>query len=319
MRTMKAIRIHQYGGPEVLRYEDAPRPEAAAGELLVRVHAAGVNAVDWKVREGYLQQVFPHELPLIPGWELSGTVEEVGADVEEFATGDEVYGRPDVLRDGAYAEYIVVRTQEVTQKPRSLDHLHAAAVPVGALTAWQALFVAPAPFSSIGLSMGQTILIHGAAGGVGSFAVQLARWRGAKVIATGSARNEGFLRELGADEFVDYTRQRFEDVVHDVDAVLDTIGGETQSRSWKVLKPGGVLASIVSPPSEAEARTHLARAAFVSAQADMALLDEITHLIDGKLLKPVLADVLPLAQARQAQELSQAGHVRGKIVLDVAG
>ena len=316
--TMKAVRIHHYGGPDALRYEDAPRPEAAGGDVLVRVHAAGVNPVDWKVREGYLQQTIPYALPMIPGWDLSGTVERLGPGVGEFAVGDEVYARADIARNGAYAEYIVVRAKELARKPRSIDHIHAAAVPLAALTAWQALVEAPAPSSSIGLAQGQTVLIHGAAGGVGTFAVQLAKWRGAKVIATGSARNESFLRELGADDFVDYTKQRFEDVVYDVDAVLDTVGLDTQLRSWRVLKPGGVLASLISPPSEAAAKAHGARAVFVDVQTVVAQLDEIARLIDGKLLRPILADVLPLAQARKAHELSQAGHVRGKIVLTVA-
>jgi NADPH:quinone reductase-like Zn-dependent oxidoreductase len=313
MKTMKAVRIHHYGGPEVLRYEEAPRPEAAAGEALVRVHAAGVNPVDWKIREGLLRGAIPHAFPLILGWDLSGTVEGVGAGVEGFGPGDEVYGHPDFTRNGAYAEYIVVRAGELALKPRSLDHRHAAAVPVAALTAWQAL-LEPA---GIGLAKGQRVLIHGGAGGVGHFAVQLAKWRGAKVIATGSPWNKGFLRELGADEFVDRTGEPFEEVVRGVDAVLDTVGGETQARSWEVLRPGGVLASIVSPPSEKEARARGVRAAMVFGQADAAQLDAITRLIDEGLLRVALDEVLPLAEARQAQELSEAGHVRGKLVLEV--
>ncbi len=319
MSTMKAVRIHQYGGPEVLKYEDAPRPQPREGDVLVRVHAAGVNPVDWKARQGHLQKMISYPLPMIPGWDLSGTVESLGPAASGLAVGDEVYGRPDIARDGAYAEYIVVRAGELAKKPRSIDHVHAAAVPLAALTAWQALFEAPEPYSSIGLAQGQTVLVHAAAGGVGSFAVQLAKWRGATVIATGSAQNESFLRELGADQFVDYTRQRFEDVVHGVDAVFDTVGGETQSRSWHVLKPGGVLVSILSRPSEADAKAHAARAAYVFVQPDAAQLGEIARLIDAKVVKPILAEVLPLAQARQAHELSQTGHVRGKIVLTVAG
>jgi NADPH:quinone reductase-like Zn-dependent oxidoreductase len=319
MSTMKAVRIHEYGGPEVLRYEDAPRPEQATGEVLVRVHAAGVNPVDWKVREGHLRQMVAYPLPMIPGWDLSGTVERVGAGVAGFAPGDEVYARPDIARNGAYAQYITVRAKELARKPRSLDHVHASAVPLAALTAWQALFEAPAPYTSIGLEKGQTVLIHAGAGGVGTFAVQLAKWRGARVIATASAKNEAFLRELGADEVIDYTRKRFEEVAHGVDAVLDTIGGETQKRSWAVLKPGGVLASIMARPSADDARAHGARAAYVFVQPVASQLDEIAGLIDGKAVRAIVSEVLPLAQARKAQELSQAGHVRGKIVLEVAG
>jgi len=311
--TMKAVRIHAYGGPETLSYEDAPRPEPGKGELLVRVHAAGVNPVDWKVRAGYLRQRVDHVLPLILGWDLSGVVEGIGKGVRGFAVGDEVYSRPDIARDGAYAEYIVVRETEVAKKPLALDHVQAAAVPLAALTAWQTLFDPKA----IGLAGGQSVLIHGAAGGVGTFAVQLAKWHGAKVIATASAANHGLLRELGASEVIDYTAQRFEDLVRDVDAVFDTVGGDTQARSWQVLKKGGVLASIVGPPSEDEARAHGARAAYVFAQPSPPQLEEIAGLIDGGELRPIVERVFPLSRARQAHSASESRHVHGKLVLNV--
>jgi NADPH:quinone reductase-like Zn-dependent oxidoreductase len=314
---MKAVVIHAYGGPEVLRYEDAPTPEPADGDVLVRVHAAGINPVDWKIREGMRRDRLKHELPLILGWDVSGTVERLGAGVTSFRVGDEVFARPDIERNGAYAEYIVIRALEVATKPRSIDHAHAAAVPLAAVTAWQALFEAPAPFTSAGLAKGQTVLIHAAAGGVGSFAVQLAKWKGAKVIATGSAHNEAFLRDLGADEIIDYTKRRFEDLVHDVDVVFDTVGGDTQARSWGVLKPGGVLVSITSRPSEDLAKQHGARAAYVFMQPDARELTEIARLVDAGHVRPVVAEVLPLSDARKAHELSQAGHVRGKLVLEV--
>jgi len=197
---MKAVRIHQYGGPEVLQYEEAPRPKPQPGEVLIRVHAAGVNPIDWKVREGHLQDFFPHTFPLILGWDLSGVVEQVGAGpaaVGRFKIGDEVYSLPDPLRDGAYSEYIAVRESEVALKPKSLHHGHAAAVPLAALTAWQALF------DTAKLEPGQRVLIHAAAGGVGHFAVQLAKWKDAHVIATASSKNHSVLRELGADETID--------------------------------------------------------------------------------------------------------------------
>ena len=206
-----------------MKYEDVPRPKPRRGEVLIRVHAAGVNPVDWKVREGHLKDVIQHSLPLIPGWDLSGVVEKVGPRVTRFQKGDEVYSRPDIARDGAYAEYIVVRESEVAFKPKSIDHVHAAAVPLAALTAWQALF------DTAELQAGQKVLVHAAAGGVGHFAVQLAKWKGAHVIGTVSGKNHDLLRELGADETVDYTTQRFEDVVRGVDVVLDTIAGETQN------------------------------------------------------------------------------------------
>lgn len=317
MSTMKAVRIHRYGGPEVLTFEDAPRPAPAAGEVLVRVRAAGVNPVDWKVREGYLKERVPYAFPLILGWDASGVVESVGTGVAGLSVGDEVFSRPDIARNGAYAELIAIKASEVASKPRSIDHLQSAAIPLAGLTAWQALFEAPAPYTSAGLSKGQTILIHGGAGGVGTFAVQLAKWKGARVIATASARNERFLRDLGADRVIDYSRERFEEAARGVDAVFDTIGGDTQARSWKALKPGGVLVSIVSPPSEEEARAHQARAAYLFVQPSAAQLATLADLVDGKAIRPIVSEVLPLAQARRAHELSQGGHVRGKLVLEV--
>jgi len=319
MSTMKAVRIHEYGGPDVLRYEDAPIPALTAGDVLVRVGAAGVNPVDWKVREGYLQKAIRYPLPMIPGWDVSGTVERIGPGADGFAIGDEVYARPDIARNGAYAEYIAVRARELARKPRTLDHVHAAAVPLAALTAWQSLFEAPPPHSAVGLAPGQTILIHGGAGGVGTFAIQLAKWRGARVITTASGRNESLVRDLGADEVIDYTRQAFDEVVRGVDAVLDTVGGETQARSWKVLRPGGVLGSITSHPSKEEAAAHQARAAYVFIQPDASQLTEIARLIDDGTVKVVVSEVLPLAEAAAAHMHSQTGHTRGKIVLDVAG
>lgn len=310
METMKAARIHKYGGPEVLVYEDAPRPKPSRGEVLIRVHAAGVNPVDWKAREGYLKQRHP-SLPLILGWDVSGVVQATGAGVAGLKKGDEVYALADIARDGAYAEYIVIRESEVALKPKSIDHIHAAAIPLAALTAWQVLFDAAQ------LKSGQTVLIHGAAGGVGSFAVQLAKWRGAHIIGTASRVNQDFLRNLGADETIDYTGTRFEDVVHDVDVVLDALGGDTQKRSWKVLKKGGMLVSIVSRPSPEEAIAHGVLQAYVFVQPNVEQLTEIAKLVDSGKLRPVVETVLPLAEARRAHELSQTGHTRGKIVLRV--
>src|SRR5215471_2339159 len=267
MANMKAVRVHTYGGPEVLRFEDAPRPTPGSGELLVKVHAASVNPIDWKVRAGYMKDYIPLPLPFIPGWDVSGVVEAVGAGVTKFTKGDEVYARPDVAHHGGgYAEYVVVKETETALKPKSIDHVHAATIPVGAVTAWRALF------DTAGLKKGQKVLIHGAAGGVGSFAAQLAKWKGAYVIGTASTRNQAFLRELGVDEPIDYEKTRFEDVVHDVDVVLDPIGGETQNRSWTVLKKGGILVSIVVQPSADEAAKHGVRSAFISAQAGSSLL-----------------------------------------------
>jgi NADPH:quinone reductase-like Zn-dependent oxidoreductase len=312
MENMKAVRIHKYGGPEVLIFEDAPRPAPGPGELLIRVCAAGVNPVDWKIRAGYLKDIRPYTFPLILGWDLSGVVEATGPGVGKFKQGDDVYSRPDSSRDGAYAEYIAVKEAEVAFKPVSIDHIHASAIPLACLTAWQAIF------DTAGLSAGQRILIHAAAGGVGSFAVQLAKWKGAYVIGTASGRNQSFLRDLGVDEPIDYEKTRFEDLVQEVDVVFDTIGGDTQERSWKVLKKGGFLVSIVAPPSAEEAARNGVRQAFVWMAPNGPELTEIAALVDTGILKPIVETVLPLASARRAHELSQTGHARGKIVLRVA-
>ncbi len=306
---MKAIRIHNYGGPEVLNYEDAPRPQPQAGEVLVRVHAAGVNPIDWKVREGHMKDFWPHKFPLILGWDLSGVVEELGpspAAAGRFKVGDEVYSLPDPTRNGAYADYIVVREPELALKPNSLHHIRAAAVPLAALTAWQSLFDT------------QGVLIHAGSGGVGHFAVQLAKWKGAYVFATASTKNQDLLRELGVDEPIDYTQQRFENVARNIDIVLDTLGGETQERSWSVLKKGGVLVSLVQPPSEQKAKELGVRAALLGAQPNGAQLAEIAKIIDSGKLAPIINRIIPLSEARRAHELSQSGHTHGKIVLRVS-
>ena len=312
MAKMKAIRIHNYGGPEVLRYEDAPRPTPGPGELLIKVYAASVNPVDWKIRGGYLRDLIPRSLPLIPGLDVSGVVEEVSSDVTSFRKGDEVYARLSDARRGTYAEYTIAKETDAALKPKSVDHVHAAAVPLAALTAWQALF------EKAQLSAGQKILIHGAAGGVGGFAVQLAKWKGAHVIGTAGGMNQTFLRELGVDELIDYEKTRFDDAVRDMDAVLDTIGGDTQQRSWKVLKRGGILVSIAGRPSREEAAKYGVRAEFLAAQTSSSQLAEIAQLVDSGQIRPIVETVLPLSEARHAQEISESGHARGKIVLKVA-
>ena len=311
VQTMRAIRIHNYGGPEVLRYEDTPRPEPQAGEVLVRVHAAGVNPIDWKVREGHMKDFWPHKFPLILGWDASGTVEEVGPGVSRFKIGDEVYSVTDPTRDGAYADYIVIREGELALKPNSLHHIRAAAVPLAALTAWQSLF------DTAQLQPGQRVLIHAGSGGVGHLAVQLAKWKGAYVFATASTKNQGSLRELGVDKAIDYTQQRFEDAARNIDIVLDTIGGETQERSWSVLKKDGLLVSLVQPPSEEKAEELAVRAVFVAGHPSGAQLAEIAKIIDSGKLAPIIDRILPLSEARRAHELSQSGHTHGKIVLRI--
>ena len=311
MRTMKAVCIYKYGGPDVIVYEDAPRPHPGDGDVLVRVHAAGIDPVDWKIREGHLKEMLDHTFPLVLGWDVSGVVEALGSGVKRFKVGDEVFSRPDISRDGAYAEYIIVRESELALKPKSLDHIHAAALPLAGLTAWQTLFDAG------GLAAGQRVLIHGAAGGVGHLAVQLAKWKGAQVIGTASDKNHDFLRQLGVDQVVAYQTVRFEEAVQPVDVVLDTMGGEVQARSWKALRRGGILVSIASPPSAEVAAAHGARQAFVFTQPNAAQLAEIARLADAKKIKAIVETILPLSDATRGQELSQRGHTRGKIVLRV--
>lgn len=311
MKTMKAVVIHSYGGRDVLVTEDVHVPEIADDEVLIKVHAAGVNPVDWKVRAGYLKEMLPYEFPLILGWDVSGTVEKAGSSVTRLNVGDEVYALADISRNGAYAEFIAVKGDGVALKPRSLDHIHAASVPLAALTAWQAIFGAAE------LSKGQKILIHAAAGGVGSFAVQLARWKGAHVLGTASARNREFLLGLGADEVIDYTVTPFEDVAVDVDVVLDAMGGETQERSWKTLDSEGILVSILGPPDENKAAEFGVRGVGVFVRPDAGQLAEIAELIDNGHVKPKVTEILPMADVAKAHEMSETEHVRGKIVLEV--
>jgi NADPH:quinone reductase-like Zn-dependent oxidoreductase len=313
MPTMKAVRMHGYGLPEVLKYEDAPRPEPGEGEALVKIHAAGVNPVDWKIRAGHLRAFRDYPMPFILGWDLSGTVEELGpgAAAWGFRAGDEVYARPDLGRNGAYAEYIAVRASEIQRKPMSLDHVHSTAIPLAALTAWQAIFDAGQ------LRAGQRILIHAAAGGVGTFAVQLARWKGAYVIGTASKANHDFVKELGANEVIDYQTTRFEDAVRDVDVVLDTVAGETRDRSWQVLKKGGILVSILGQPSQEDANKQGVRAAGVFVQPHPAQLAELAALADAGTIRPIIETVLPLAEAARAHEMNESLHTHGKIVLRV--
>jgi NADPH:quinone reductase-like Zn-dependent oxidoreductase len=308
---MNAIRMHSYGGPEVLQYEDAPCPRVKNGEVLVRVHAAGVNPLDWKVRAGDLNGFIQHKLPLIPGWDVSGVVEKIGPGVSRFKKGDEVFAMADPTRDGAYADYVVVRGTALAIKPKALHHVRAAATPVSALAAWRSLF-------DLGqLQAKQRILIHGGSGGVGHFAVQFAKWKGAYVIATASTNNQELLRKLGADETIDYTIQKFENVAHKIDIVLDTIGGETQERSWLVLKQGGALISLVQSPLEEKVNQFGVRGIMCSVQPNAARLSAIAKLIDSAKFTPAIDRILPLSEARRAHELSQNGHARGKIVLRV--
>lgn len=310
---MKAVRTHAYGKPEVLVYEDAPLPGIGSEEVLVEVHAAGVNPLDCKIREGRMKAIFDYPKPFILGLDVSGKVAAIGSAVQNFHLGQEVYGVAEVSRSGAYGEYAIAQPHKLAAKPKTLDYVQAASIPVVAMTAWQALF------DVAGVSPGQTVLIHAASGGVGIFAVQLAKLKGAKVIGTASANNLEFVKELGADEVIDYKTTKFEDVVSNVDLVLDTIGGDTRERSWGVIKPNGILVSLISslPPSQATALEKGVRAVGLVMQPQASQLTEIAALLDSGKIKTVVGKVLPLAAARQAHELIENGGTRGKIVLQV--
>lgn len=276
--------------------------------MLVRVHAAGVNPVDWKIRTGGGRMA---ALPYTPGFDVSGVVEQVGSNVGKFKVGDEIFAMVDLRRGGCYAEYAIVKETEAVMKPSKISHSDAASVPLVALTAWQALF------DTAKLDKGQTVLIHAGAGGVGSMAVQLAKWKGAHVIATASKENHDFLKQLGADEVIDYRNQKFEDVAKDIDVVLDSIGVDTQLRSFSVLKKGGMLVSIVGAPPKQKAQELGVRAAGILVHVDAKELEQIGILVDEGKIKPAVTQVLPLSDAAKAHELSETRHTRGKIVLRV--
>jgi NADPH:quinone reductase-like Zn-dependent oxidoreductase len=304
--TVKAVRIHSFGGPEALCFEDVLPPEPAPEEVLVRVHAAGVNPFDWKVREG---RFGPLPMPRTRGCDFSGVVEALGQGVTDFFVGQSVFGHSGF--GGAFAELVAVPVSSLAPKPPSVDDIEAAATPLCALTVWQALF------EMADLQNRQKVLIHGGAGGVGMFAVQLALRQGAWVIATASGRNLPILRRLGAQEVIDHTATRFEDAVRSVDVVLDLIGGETQDRSWKVLKTGGRLVSTVSTPSAQRALLCGVRAHKMQTRTRADELTLMGDLIANGEIKVMVDRVLPLFRAPEALEMSRRGHVRGKIVLTV--
>jgi NADPH:quinone reductase-like Zn-dependent oxidoreductase len=310
MAEMKAIRVHQYGGPEQLRFEDTSAPSPADGQVLVRVQAASVNPIDYKLASGALRQIMPLNFPWIPGGDFAGVVEAVGRGVTAIKRGDAVYG--DTPGGSSYAEFVATGAGMVAPKPGKLSPVEAASVPLAAQTAWQGLF------DHGHLEPGQTVLIHAAAGGVGTFAVQLAHWKGARVLATASAANADYVRGLGADQVIDYKATRFESVAKNVDLVLDLAGGETQQRSFGVLKPGGHLVSTVQPPSKEEAARHKVQATMMGMKASAALLAQLAALLDAGTIRTVVTHTYPLAQAQEAWRQILSGHTRGKIVLQVA-
>ena len=310
--TMKAIVIHEYGGPEVLKYEDVPRPEPKDDQILVRVIAAGVNPVDEAGRSERSAKFFGITLPFIPGYDIAGIVEKTGRKITKFKTGDSVYAYLSLTDGGGYAEYAVATEVEAAPKPKSISFVEAAGVPVVALTAWQALI------DTAKLSAGQTVLIHGGSGGVGTFAIQIAKARGAKVIATASTANQDLLKQLGADVAIDYTKAKFEDVAKNVDVVLDSVGKDTLARSYGVVKKGGFIVTLVARIDQAELDKHGIRGASLGVEPDSNELTEIGKLIAEKKIKVIISQTLPLAGAVKAQKQIATGHTRGKIVLKVA-
>ena len=309
---MKAVVVHEYGGPEVLKYEDVPRPEPKDNEILVRVIAAGVNPVDGMIRSGMFAKHEKAAFPMVPGADIAGIVEKTGSKVTKFKPGDPVYAYLSLKNGGGYAEYTIATETELSPKPKSLTFVEAAGVPLAALTAWQALIDAAK------LSAGQTVLIHGGSGGVGSFGIQIAKARGAKVFATASTPNQELLKQLGADVAIDYTKQKFEDVAKDVDVVMDSVGKDTLARSYGVVKKGGFIATLVSRLDQAELDKRGIRGASISVKPDANELAEITKLIDERKIKPIVSLVLPLSDAAKAQEQAATLHTRGKIILKVA-
>lgn len=309
---MKAIRIHGRGGPDHLVYEEVPKPHPGRGEVLVRVAAAAilVNELGWEITYQTAAGQ-PHPLP-IPGRDLSGVVAEVGAGVSDVAVGNAIYGMLGYGRDGAAADYAIALPSELAPRPRTLDDVQAAAVPLSALTAWQALFI------HAELSQGQRVLIHGASGGVGTYAVQFARWAGAQILATASARNAAFLRDLGAEVIIDYATTRFEDVAHDLDVVLDLVGGDTLRRSWQAVRAGGVLVSVVTPPPIEPALRPDVRFVYFIVAPSGEQLRQIGGLLDAGQVRPIVDQVFGLADARQAFGVGIHGHTRGKIVLTIS-
>ena len=307
---MKAVVAHEYGAPEVLKIEEVTRPEPKDNEALVRVIASGVNPADPLTLSGKFAEEGGTHLPLIPGYEIAGIVEKAGADVTSLKAGDAVYGYPTF--GGGWAEYVTVKEWEVAPKPKSLSFAEAAAVPMGALTAWQALV------DVAQLHQGQTILIHGGSGGVGSFAIQIAKVRGARVIATASTANQDLLKQLGADVAIDYTKQKFEEIAKNVDCVLDPVGKDTLARSYAVMKKGGIILALVARPDPEELKKHEIRSEGIWVKPNAKDLSEIGRLIDAGKIKPIVIQIRPLSEAIEAEQQAETHHTRGKVVLRVA-
>ncbi|HEX4629353.1 MAG TPA: NADP-dependent oxidoreductase [Chthoniobacterales bacterium] len=309
--TMKAVVLRSYGGPEVAKLEDVPRPEPKDDEILIRVIAASVNPVDVAIRKGYLAELIGNKFPLILGMDAAGVVEKAGAKITKFKKGDAVIAFFTLASEGGYAEYVIAKESEAAHKPKAVTYAQAAAVPAAGSTAWQALV------DNAKLSTGQTVLIHGGSGGVGHFAIQIAKARGAKVIATGSTANQEFLKQMGADVAIDYTKTKFEDVAKDVDVVLDSVGRDTLKRSYGVVKKGGIIVSIVDEPVQAELDARGIRGVTLRSAPQAQVLEELARLIDAKKVTPVVSQTFPLSDFAKALDQIATRHTRGKIVFQV--
>ncbi|SNB46693.1 NADP-dependent oxidoreductase [Geobacter sp. DSM 9736] len=308
---MKAMVIDRYGGADELRLRDVPVPEMGETDVLIEVRAASVNPVDWKIREGYLKEMIPHRFPLILGWDAAGVVAAAGPRAGRFTVGDHVFACTDIRRNGCYAEYVSVDENLVSMKPHNLSFEEAASVPLAGQTAWQALMEHAA------VAEGQRVLIHAGSGGVGSLAIQIAKSRGAYVVATCSTLHLSFVRELGADQVIDYTRSDFTETLSDFDVVLDSVGGETHRKSFQVLKPKGVLVSIVEHPDDELAQKTGVRAEYMFMQPEGKRLARLGQMLSDRVIRPMVTKTYPLNEVRKAHELSSSRHAEGKLVLQI--
>jgi NADPH:quinone reductase-like Zn-dependent oxidoreductase len=305
---MKAVQINKYGGSEVVEInKNAPKPALSRGQLLVEVYAAGVNPIDWKIREGYIPLKFPATL----GGDFSGVVEDVGEGVSGFKKGLEVYGYASLLGggSGSFAEFVSADAKVMALKPNNISYIEAGALPLTGVSAWQVLV------EHIGLSRGKKILIHGGSGGIGSIAIQLARHLGAYVATTVSAKDMQYVKELGADEAIDYKNQSFEDLLHDYDAVFDTVGGETYVRSFNVLRKGGIIVSMLEKPRPELMERYGVNAIAQMTQVNSERLSKLAELVEKGVIKEHVDKTFPLEQAGEALTYLQSGHPRGKVVL----
>lgn len=309
---MKAAVINQYGSKDVLVEQVVNKPRAEANQVVVKLEATSINPIDWKLREGYLKQMFDWEFPIILGWDAAGVISEIGSNVSKWKVGDRVFSRPETTRFGTYAEYTAIDEHLLAKLPDSVSYEEAAAVPLAGLTAWQALF------THGHLKEGETVLIHAGAGGVGMYAIQLAKYAGAQVVTTASEKNHELLYSLGADQVIDYKKEKFEEILKDIDLVFDTMGGEVAENSYKVLKPNtGRLITIVGEPDHDTAKMHNVSAKGIWLQPDGDQLQKIADLMEEKKIKSIVGATFPFSRQGiyDAHALSETHHAVGKIVI----